>query len=60
VTFLPSESTSKEWRMQRLHPDECDSKEQDACAGSSSEARDLLKCLAHDLSPVLGKIELNE
>ena len=46
--------------MQRLHPDECDSKEQDACAGSSSEARDLLKCLAHDLSPVLGKIELNE
>ena len=46
--------------MQRLHPDECDRKEQDACAGSGSEARDLLKCLVHDLSPVFGKIELND
>lgn len=46
--------------MQRLHPDESESKEQSTCARGGSDARDLVKRLIHDLSPVLRKIKLND
>jgi hypothetical protein len=46
--------------VQRLHSDESECKEQDGCACGGGEACDFVNWLNHDLSPVFGKIELNE